>query len=325
MRRRLGWGVGLWVAGVVACDVRPAAPAVANCPPCECKCDGEEAKAAAASVVADTPAGEAGAAGADAAAVATSPGGGGGAPRIGKDEPALPDPSALPNPALQQQADIGELIASATRKMHFDDGAGCLADLDKVVAIDPKYEARIGVTRGMCEMRAGRCQDGKKRIARYYEQETNTHPERAAAMAESIAAMNCRGGDSTERDRLLRAYFDLSDGAYMNKKTVAQCNEALETARKLIPKVKPNGPEDYQIKSGPQALFHTAATCIARAGDCTRAFAVYRELYPDLSQIPDPAVREKVIRESFETSIAHCAPQPKAPAVPEPSKPGGTP
>lgn len=282
-RRGLGW-MGLWLWGLVACDVRPETRGQARCPPCECSCNCDEAKSAAPAGAATRPSSSTG--------------------------PAVPSPPAPPGPQLQQAADIGELVAAATRKMHFDDGKGCLADLDKIAAIDPKFDARLAVTRGMCEMRAGRCQDGKQRIARWYQDETNMHPERAAFTAESIASMHCRGGDSSDRDRLLRAYYELSDGAYMNKKTVAECSEALATARALIPKVKPTGPEDSQIKSSPQALFHTAATCIGRAGDCKRAFAVYRELYPDLSSVPDVAMREKIIRDSFDSSIVHCAPRP---------------
>lgn len=210
---------------------------------------------------------------------------------------------------LQQasQAEIGELVASATRKMNFDDGAGCLADLDRVAAIDPKAEARLAVTRGMCEMLVGRCQEGKQRVARWYQDETNMHPERAATTAEQIAAMRCRGGDSSDRDRLLRAYFELSDGAYMNKKTAAECQAALDVARALIPKVQPNGPDDSQIRDTPRALFHSAATCFGRAGDCQTALKVFRELNPDLSGVSDPATREKIVRESFDASIVHCA------------------
>lgn len=301
-RRWLWLGLCLW--GAVACDVRPEAPAVANCPPCECTCNCDEAKAGA-PALASTP-------------VAPTSGTGAGK---SAGEPALPGPPASPNTEFQRASDIGELVASATRKLHFDDGKGCLADLDRIAAVDPKYDARLAVTRGMCEMRAGRCQDGKRRVAQWYQSETNLHPERAAVMAESIAAMHCRGGDSTDRDRLLRAYYDLSDGAYMNKKSVAECREALDTARKLIPKIKPNGPDDHQIKSTPQALFHTAATCFGRAGDCKRAFAVYRELYPDLSQVPDAAMRDKIIRDSFDSSILHCAANAGAPAPAAPPAP----
>lgn len=276
------WVVMVWAA--VACDVRTEPRPAASCPPCECKCNCDEAKAAG-------------------TAAGTGP--------VQPVPPGQPAPGGQPaNPTYSpQMAEIGELVASATRKMNFDDGKGCLADLDRVAAIDPKFDARLAVTRGMCEMLIGRCQEGKQRIARWYQEETNMHPERAMATAETMGSMRCRGGDSSDRDRLLRAYFELSDGAYMNKKTPADCKASLDVARALIPKVKPIGPEDSQVRDSPRALFHTAATCFGRAGDCKAAMAVYREFYPDLSNV-DAATREKLIRDSFDSSIAHCAAKP---------------
>lgn len=278
--RRSSWVWVSWVWSSVACDVRPT-HAEDKCPPCECQCSCED-KAATGPVQ------------------ATGPG----------QAPAQAEPQAGYTP---QTAEIGELVATATRKMNFDDGKGCLADLDKIHAIDAKYDARLAVTRGMCEMLTGRCQEGKQRVARWYQEETNMHPERAMATAESLASMRCREGDSTDRDRLLRAYFDLSDGAYMNKKTPADCKAALDVARALIPKVKPQGPEDSQIRDSPRALFHTAATCFGRAGDCKTALAVYREFYPSLDTVKDQATRDKIVQDSFDSSIAHCGPKARTP------------
>ena len=278
--RRSSWLLVAWMWSSVACDVRPT-HAEDKCPACECKCNCED-KAAAAPVQ------------------ATGPG----------QAPVQGEPQANYTP---QTAEIGELVASATRKMNFDDGKGCLADLDKIHAMDPKFDARLAVTRGMCEMLTGRCQEGKQRVAKWYQEETNMHPERAMSTAESLASMRCREGNSTDRDRLLRAYFDLSDGAYMNKKTPADCKAALEVARALIPKVKPQGPEDSQIRDSPRALFHTAATCFGRAGDCKTALTVYREFYPSLDTVKDQATRDKIVQDSFDSSIAHCAPQAKTP------------
>ncbi|MBZ5711939.1 hypothetical protein [Nannocystis pusilla] len=276
--RRSSWWSVMLIWGSVACDVRPS-HAEDKCPPCECNCAADD-KSTATPVQATT----------------TTP--------VQAQQPGASTPAA---------AEIGELVAAATRKMNFDDGKGCLDDLDRIHAIDPKYDARLAVTRGMCEMLVGRCQEGKQRVARWYQDETNMHPDRAMATAESLASMRCREGDSTDRDRLLRAYFDLSDGAYMNKKTVANCKAALDVARALIPRVKPQGPEDSQIRDTPKALFHTAATCFGRAGDCKTAMAVYREFYPDISSVKDPAVREKIITDSFESSIIHCGPQARSP------------
>ncbi|WAS91662.1 hypothetical protein [Nannocystis punicea] len=265
--RRSSWWLLSWMWSAAACDERPPLPVEDRCPVCECACEGT---------------------------VVVEP------------VQAIP-PGPPPVTHVPPTAEIGELVASAMRKMNFDDGKGCLADLDELHAIDPKVDARLAVTRGMCEMLIGRCQEGKQRVARWYQEETNMHPERAAATAESLAGMRCRGGDSTDRDRLLRAYFELSDGAYMNKRSAADCKAALDVARALIPRVKPQGPEDSQIRDSPQALFHTAATCLGRAGDCQAALAVYREFYPSLASVKDPAMRAKIVQDSFNSSIAHCA------------------
>jgi hypothetical protein len=161
-------------------------------------------------------------------------------------------------------------------------------------------------------MLVGRCQEGKARVAAWYEDETNLTPERAAAMAETLGSMRCRGGNASERDRLLAALFDLSDGAYMNKRDSAYCKQRVATIRQLAPRVPPRDVDDTQLSGGVQALFHTAAACYARAGDCKEAYRIYRELFPagNLSAIGDAAAREKVVREAFESSIERCRPRP---------------
>lgn len=210
------------------------------------------------------------------------------------------------------EGDVADLVAAASRKMNHGDGEGCLADLDKVAALDPKMDERLAVTRGQCEMLVGKCQEGKERIARWYEVETAMTPERAAITAEQLGSMRCRGGNASDRDKVLVALFNLSDGAYMNTREPSFCQQNLDVALDLLPKVTPTaGPDDGPITGGAQALFFTAASCFARAGDCKKAFAVYRDLFPPagLSAIPE-AQRTKVIREGFDSSITRCTKTP---------------
>ena len=295
--RRWAIGVGVWgllgaaVGG--ACDLRPREPeASRECPACECKCDCQ------------------------AGTVEGSP-----VQATGSPAELVPGPGVATGAGA---ADIGELMSAAMRKMNHDDGVGCLADLDAIDRIDAKQGARQGALRGQCEMLAGKCQQGKERLARYYEVETNMHPERALVTAESVAAMRCRGGNSNERDRLMRALYELSDGAYMNKKTPQACKAALLEARRLIPVVKTRGPDDTQISGGAQALFHTAASCFARAGDCDAAWATYSELFPNATAAATPeaaAMMPKVIREAYDSSILFCGAQKRGPAKAEPPPP----
>jgi len=219
---------------------------------------------------------------------------------------------------VQAGPDVGELVSTATRKLMHDDGVGCLEDLDKVAAIDPKLDLRLAATRGQCEMLVGRCQPGKERVARWYEVEAGMQPERAMITAEQIGSMRCREGDSSDRDRLLRAYFDLSDGAYMNRRSSEFCGAALATARELIPKVKPRGPDDAQIASGAQALFHTAASCFARAGDCKQAWTTYSGLFPRTATTPEAeAMMPEIIRGAYDSSVLFCGAEQRDAPIPQ--------
>lgn len=298
MRARRGggnWVVVVALAAVGACDVRPQRPEDA-CPACECKCNCETPTA--------TP------------AVAGS----GVGSNVGGDAPALAaGPVGGPVQVVPPMSgDIAELVTTATRKLMHDDGAGCLADLDRVAAIDAKLDGRLAATRGQCEMLIGQCQVGKERIARWYELEAGMQPDRAMITAEQIGSMRCREGDSSDRDRLLRAYFDLSDGAYMNKRSSEFCRTALATARELIPRVKPRAPDDGQITGGAQALFHTAAQCFARAGDCKLAWTTYSTLFPQTATTPEAAaMMPGIIKESYDSSILFCGAKQRDAPIPQ--------
>ncbi len=200
------------------------------------------------------------------------------------------------------------LVASANRKMMHDDGAGCLEDLGRLERLAPSVSGTLVVVRGQCQMLVGKCQGGKRLVAEYYQREMNLSAERALATAESLAAMRCRGGDSSERDELLRALWELSDGAYMNPRTAADCQRNVATVRRLAPRVPPRDPDDGQVRGGPQALFHTGAACLARARDCAGAWRVWQESHPPLAleALPEPAQRREVLESGFRSSIERC-------------------
>jgi hypothetical protein len=223
---------------------------------------------------------------------------------------ASPTPEADPQDSQRPSAsnDLSELVASANRKMMHCDGPVCLQDLDRVKALDPKYEVHLVMSRAQCEMLIGQCQKGKERVKQWYQREAAFTPELAEKTAESIASMRCRGGDATDRDRLLVALQDLTDGAYMNKRDSAFCSDRVAIIADLGPKVPPRDVEDTQISGGQQALFYTSAMCFARAGDCKQAFASFRRFFPPdaLNAIADPKLRESTVRDSFDTTIALC-------------------
>lgn len=203
--------------------------------------------------------------------------------------------------------DLAELSAAANRKMMHGDGQGCLEDLGRIKAAAPKFEARLVMTRAQCMMLVGECQAGKQLVQDYYVREMAMGPGFAAKTAENVAAMRCEGGDSSERDRLLAAYRDLNDAAYLNERDPDYCEQRIAIISELAPKVEPRDVEDTQITGGRQALFHTGAMCFARAGDCPAARAHYREFFPaETLEAIDPALRDKTVRESFDASVELC-------------------
>lgn len=272
-----GFTRSLWLLlalSPAACDRQEGAGKAGPCPPCECVCDcGDPDAAAPAAGRADV----------------------GGRTDVGPDA---------------ARTELSELVVAANRKMMHGDGAGCLADLDRVKALDPTLEKQLTITRGQCEMASGDCQKGKQRVVEWYMREQAFTREFAERTTESIASMRCRGGDASDRDRLLAALFDLSDGAYMNKRDSQFCRDRVAIVEDLATKVKPRDAEDTQITGGLQALFHTSAMCFARAQDCSTAYAYYRRLFPReaLDAMQDAKLRETMVRDSFDSTIVLCKP-----------------
>ncbi|MEZ4226412.1 MAG: hypothetical protein R3B13_36035 [Polyangiaceae bacterium] len=217
--------------------------------------------------------------------------------------------------------DLAELGASANRKLNHEDGKGCLDDLDKMAARAPKLAKTMTALRAQCQMLVGECQTGKRALEDYYVRETNMSPQRAASTVESIAAMRCRGSDMTDRDRLLRALWEISDGAFVNPRK--DCERNVSLVRELAPKVPPRDVDDTQVKGGPRALFHNGAACLARAGDCAAAYRVWRENYPAdaLSKLAE-AQRKDLIVDGFRSSIERCKDAPLPDAAAEQVPPG---
>lgn len=212
-----------------------------------------------------------------------------------------------PAPAPAARDEIQELARSAARRMNHDDGKGCLADLDRLQQLSPSTAEGLVFLRGQCEMLAGACQAGKQRIVTHMQVETNTHVDRANATAEAMAAMYCRAGDSSDRDRLLGALHELMTGAYTETRTAAECRAAVTTIRTLLPKVQPRDADDHQVAGAGRSLYATASNCFARAGDCKAAWQLHGELFPqeNLKGL-DPKVRGEVLTSAFDSLVPRC-------------------
>lgn len=224
-----------------------------------------------------------------------------GTPSAGDKEPATGSTQ------VADPSELSGLVASANRHMNHGRGKECLEALDEVEGLSEEMALHMQVVRGQCEMLTGKCQGGKSRISKWYVEEAAFSQERANTVAESIGSMRCRGGDSTDRDEILRALTELSDGAYMNKRSSKWCKERIDVVRSLKDKVTPEEYDDTQLSGGVQALFYTGAACFARAEDCSGALEVYREFFPKdgIKSLP-PAEQTKIIDQSFKDSVQRC-------------------
>jgi hypothetical protein len=210
-----------------------------------------------------------------------------------------------------EHADAARMKASSR------DGKGCLAELDEHDKLDPRPEGMsttLGSAwssiRGQCLMLAGQCQAGKIMFRKSMEKNAgaNMGPEQLDRTADAFASMNCQGGSMSPRDQLLKALFDLNQGAYMQKKTTAACDAAYQTAKRLVPTVKPNDDDDTQVKQAGAALRTTGPTCFAKAGDCDSAWSAWKEAWkldPNLSP-QSRNLNDDALRRGFEAVVSKC-------------------
>jgi hypothetical protein len=210
-----------------------------------------------------------------------------------------------------EHAEAGRMKANSR------DGRGCLAELDEHDKLDPRPEgmsttmgSAYSSMRGQCLMLAGQCAAGKLMFRRSLEKNAgaNMGPEQLDKAADAYASMNCQGGSMSPRDQLLKALFELQQGAYMQKKTTAACDAAYQTAKRLVPTVKPNDDDDSQVKMAGASLRTTAPACFAKAGDCDSAWSSWKEAWKLDPNLP-PASRnlnDDALRRGFEAVVRKC-------------------
>lgn len=231
-----------------------------------------------------------------------------------------PDTDASLNAAAQIEMKIdastkaGQLLEAARERSNARDGKACLAELDKYDKLEPKKQSTDpksgwAYLRGQCLMQAGKCDAGKQLSRKHWEVHGGTQmgPEQIDRTVDAFAGMHCQG-KMAPRDEMLRALMDLQNGAYQTKKEPSFCMDAYKTVRKLNGKVEPRDDEDTQIRDAPKMVYHTAANCLGRAGDCAGAYKVFVEAYPieNLANVKDQATKDTIIKSGFESMVQKC-------------------
>lgn len=221
--------------------------------------------------------------------------------------------AAIINTKMEVSEAAGGHRTAALEKYNAGDGKGCLKELDAYDDLAPKDKSEnpkssLAYLRGVCVMKSGQCDAGKVQLRKWAEVSGQYGgPERIDKIVESFAGQNCEGKLS-KRDALIKALATLNDGAYINKRTVKECSDAYKTASKLVKKVKPKDEEDQPIASAPKVLYMLGANCMARAGDCDKAWETFDDGYPqeNLATVKDPEQKKSIIHSNFDTMVRKC-------------------
>ena len=133
-------------------------------------------------------------------------------------------------------------------------------------------------------------------------------PSAAPAVPPAPRAEPSAPREPSAREQYLGAVETLKLGSYKTTMTVSQCARAFHTYERLLPSMKPNGPDDDEIKFAPANARTFAAGCMAKAGDCTQAWAIHQKAWK-LDPLLPPASRglnEQALRAGFEALAPRC-------------------
>ena len=180
----------------------------------------------------------------------------------------------------EKEKEAAARYQDATRKMLASDGKGCIVDLDKHDQLDPRPDglttnprAQTAGLRAQCIMLSGQCDAGKLLMRKVQEMYMQGMPPAVIDQAvEKVAADKCHGGTRSERDELLNAWQRLQLGA----SSVAQCDAAYATVKRLRTTVKPKDEQDYAVGTITKFPSDVISGCYLRHDDCKKAWDVYR-------------------------------------------------
>lgn len=210
-------------------------------------------------------------------AKASAGGAGGAAP-----PPAPAATDGAMNAAMGMMTGV-QLRQSAEQKEMSGDGAGCLADLDRADRGDRQgANAQSEMVRAKCEMRAGKCAEGKKRFraamaswTRQNDRSGLSNDATLDAQAEQMAKSKCpapgAGGVSNETNVLTIMQKVMQAAAAKDVPGCISSGNALEKAMNV-----PGAADQPALKMGGVGGMRQAAMCAADGGKCAEAKGFWR-------------------------------------------------
>lgn len=207
----------------------------------------------------------------------------------------------MQTPAGQAQASY----MSALKKLEAGDGKGCLDDIDRALKLDAKQfdNSTFRISRARCEMRAGKCDDGKKDY-RYTLVEQDVSKIKSDEQLDSeVRAMSNRECPSstakTDADFLERSYLETI--AAHKAKDGKLCQAKFDAVQTRISKLDPKKPEDAQARQRGIMAMEEASFCVAEAKSCAAGEPLWVAKYK--LQLPGTTGVEKIAKDSWATMI----------------------
>lgn len=221
--------------------------------------------------------------------------------------------AAIVNTKVEMNEEAKARIEAMGRKVAAKDGAGCLKELDAYDKLNPKSKSTdpqvaFAMNRAMCLMMAGKCDPGKTLMRKYWESTGQIMAEQVDKNVDVFAGLYCQG-KMNDYDTYTKAYLELQKGAYQGDIGKKACEAAYATMQKLHDKVKPKNDDDSMITGAKTSAHMTAATCLARSGDCNRALVIYTEREGKqewAAKVTDKAQLEKILKDNFQSVVAKC-------------------
>ena len=230
--------------------------------------------------------------------------------------------------ATDREKQAEEHARAAETRLASRDGKSCLAELDLHDQLDPRPSglststgSYLAANRARCLMLAGQCPAGKDFYRKALEKSAaagTTGPSELDRKTDETATLYCQGGTMSPRDQFLKAGADLEVGAYKERKDVAYCKAAYDVAKRLVSTVKPKD-EDDPVKFVFANVRTNGPKCLARAGDCTAALAVYKEAWMLDPLMPEASkkLNDQGLRVGFDSVVGGNGTCPKT-AKPQP-------
>ncbi len=189
---------------------------------------------------------------------------------------AMPPPASAGSSAAAHATDTNPLIISATRKSSAGDGKGCLIDLDRAKEIDANGDKTRDNIRAVCEMQAGRCQEGKKRYRKYMteNQGSSLTPSDLDATVLSTAAQHCSGKDTGPHERAVRLSQEVETAS--RKPDQVSCARLGSELSGLVKKMPARDNYEKGAKVMANGALLTAARCADALGRCGDAKSLLR-------------------------------------------------